>query len=95
MSRDIQYIKEKAVPIMKESGVLRSSLFGSVVRGENKNKSDIDFLIELPESKNLFDVIKLKYRLEDALKRKVDLVEYETVKPGLKEYIHNEQIDIL
>jgi predicted nucleotidyltransferase len=41
----IDQIKTKALPILKEAGVIRSSLFGSYVRNEEREDSDIDMLI--------------------------------------------------
>ena len=39
MVKEIQIIKEKITPILKEVGVLKSSIFGSVARGDNKSNS--------------------------------------------------------
>lgn len=85
----------KAIPVLKEAGVTRSSLFGSYVRGEEREDSDVDFLVELPSEKSLFDLVDLKLKLEDALHKKVDLVEYAMVKPRIRDRIFNEQIQIL
>lgn len=95
MKANLEEIKRKAVPILKEAGVTRSSLFGSVVRGEAKKSSDIDMLIEPPERMGLFEFIGLQHKLEDALKRKVDLGEYSTIKPKLQENILNSAVQIL
>lgn len=48
MKVNVDEIKQKALPILKEAGVTRSSLFGSYVRGEQTNDSDIDILVEEP-----------------------------------------------
>ena len=92
---NLDQIKNKAVPILKEAGVTHSALFGSYVRGENKANSDIDILVDLPKEKGLFDFIELRLKLEDALDKKVDLVEYSTIKPRLKNNILNDQVRIL
>ena len=73
----------------------RSALFGSYARGENKNESDIDILIDLPQDKSLFDFVDLKLKLQEALGRNVDLVEYISIKPQLKNSILKDQIQIL
>lgn len=91
----IDEIKKKAVPILKEAGIKRSSLFGSYVRGEQTDKSDIDLLVEYPKHTSLFDVIALKNRLEDTLGKSVDLVGFDNIKPRLKQYILPEQQPIL
>lgn len=95
MKTNIEDIKNKALPILREAGVRRSGIFGSYVRGENKEHSDIDILVELPKGKSLFDFIELQLSLEKALGRKVDLGEYSTIKPRLRDYILNSQIQIL
>lgn len=95
MKTSIKQIKDKALPILKEAGVRRSSLFGSYVRGENKKGSDIDILVDLPRGKSLFDLVGLKLRLEEVLKNKVDIGTYNSIDPLLKERILKEQIQIL
>lgn len=92
---NIEQIKLKALPILKEAGVTKSSLFGSYIRGDIHDDSDIDILVEFPKEKSLFDFIGLKLRLEEVLEKKVDLVEYDTVKPLLKQYVLSEQLQIL
>ena len=91
----IDQIKEKAVPILKEAGITKSSLFGSYVRGEQREDSDVDLLVEYPEHISLFDVVALKNNLEDTLGKSVDLVGFDSIKPRLKQYILPEQLQIL
>ena len=87
-------IKETVVPILKKHNVKRASLFGSIVSGNYTDKSDIDILVELDDDLSLLDFIDIKLEIEDATKRKVDLVEYATIKPSLKEYILKQQEDL-
>lgn len=91
----IEQIKDKILPILKEAGVKRSSLFGSYVRGDQTKGSDIDILVDFPRGKSLFDFIDLQLKLEDVLGKRVDLGEYTTIKPRLKEYINNEAVRII
>lgn len=90
----IDQITSQIVPILKKHGVIRASLFGSAVRGEMKRGSDVDVLVEIPKEFDLLDFIKIKLNLEKKLRRKVDLVEYDSIKPSLRSYIMNEQISI-
>ena len=95
MTKTIEEIKEKVTPILKQEGVLRSALFGSIVRGEDTQESDVDILIQPPEGMTLFGFIGLEHKLEDALHRKVDLVSYRAIHPVLKDQILSEQVPIL
>ncbi|MFH1769725.1 MAG: nucleotidyltransferase family protein [Parcubacteria group bacterium] len=91
---DIEKIKKIATPILKEKGVIRSSIFGSYAHGKAKEGSDVDFLIEFPEDKSLFDLVDLKLSLEDALGRDVDIAEYRSIKPRIRDVILNSQVAI-
>lgn len=71
----IEEIKEKISPILRAYGVKKASVFGSVSRGDDRPDSDVDLLVERgPEPMGIYKFIGLKYDLEDALGRDVDLV---------------------
>lgn len=91
----IDQIKQKAIPVLKKAGIKRSSLFGSYVRGEQREDSDIDFLVEYPANIDLFTIGELKVDLEEVLGKSVDLVGYSLIKTDLRKYILPEQIQIL
>lgn len=95
MSKEIEAIKEQIVPILKEAGVLRSALFGSVVRGEETPDSDVDILVELPRDKDMFDLIDLETKLESKLQKKMDVVTYRSLHHLLRDAILKEQVRIL
>ena len=94
-AENIEKIRENVIPILKEAGVLRSAIFGSVARGEEGSGSDIDILVELPRSKNYFDLMDLEEKLESVLGRKVDIVTYRSVHHLLRDKIYKEQVKIL
>lgn len=91
----IDEIKGRVALLLRERGVKRSSVFGSCARGEAEAGSDVDLLVDLPDKYTLLDVIHLKQQLEDALGRGVDVVEYDAIKPSLRESILSEQVEIL
>lgn len=91
----IEEIKRRIIPILQHYGVKRAGLFGSWVRGEMREDSDIDILVEIEKDISLLDFVGIKLELEEALGRKIDLVEYNTIKPLLKERILKEQLVIL
>lgn len=94
MTKKITEIKEKILPILKKNDVVRASIFGSFARGEDKDGSDIDILVELREAKGLLFLAGLKFELEDALDRKVDLLTYKAINPRLEKYIYKDEIKI-
>lgn len=80
------------VAILREHGVLHASLFGSVARGEQREDSDIDLLIDLPPGASLMDLSRLGLELEDALGRSVDLVtSFESLHPIIQERLRREE----
>jgi len=91
----IDEIKRKIEPILKRYGVKRAGIFGSVVRGEENEESDIDVLVEIEGRMSLLDFAGLKLELEEVLGRKVDLGEYSVIKPIIKEQILGEEVAIL
>ncbi|MFH1774905.1 MAG: nucleotidyltransferase family protein [Methanobacteriota archaeon] len=95
MKTHIEEIKQKVLPILQRYGVKRVGLFGSCVRGEMREDSDIDILVEIEKDISLLDFVGIKLEIEEALGRKIDLVEYNTIKPLLRERILNEQVIVL
>src|SRR3989344_4580431 len=93
--QDIDQIKRKIVPILKKSGVTRAWIFGSYARGEQNKKSDVDILVEINNEVGLIEFIGLKVSIEELLRRKVDLVEYSTIRPEIRENIIRDEISIL
>ncbi len=87
----IEGITARASPILRRHNVIRAALFGSIVRGEMKKTSDVDVLVEIRGQKSLLDVVALRQELEDAVGRKVDLVQYSAIHPMLRERILKEQ----
>lgn len=95
MKTDLDQIKKKALPILKQAGVIKSSIFGSYVRGEQTKNSDIDILIEAPKEMSLFDLAGLQIDLEEVLDKKVDVITYNSINHLLKDYILKDQVRIL
>ncbi|MBC8174063.1 MAG: nucleotidyltransferase family protein [Candidatus Marinimicrobia bacterium] len=92
---DKEDIKQKILPILQRYGVKKIGLFGSFIRGEMREDSDVDILVEIEKDISLLDFVGLKIEIEEALGEKVDLVEYNTIKPLLRERILKEQVVIL
>ena len=61
---NIEKIKEKIIPILKKHKAIKAGIFGSYARGDYKEKSDIDILVELNKNLSLDEVIMIKIDLE-------------------------------
>ena len=95
MNLNIEQIKNKALPILKNADVVRSSIFGSYARGDIVKESDLDILVEFKGKKSLLDLVGLQLALEKALEKKVDVLTYRSLYPPLREIIEKEQVKIL
>ena len=73
----------------------KASLFGSTVREEMTKGSDIDILVAFKRTKSLLDLARLKIELEEVLKRKVDILTFNSLHPLLEKQILSEQVEIL
>jgi len=81
-----QILKQKRDDILKIAsryGARKVRVFGSVVRGEARPDSNVDFLVELEEGRSLMDLGGLLMDLQKLLGRNVDIV----TEKGLHWYI--------
>ena len=83
------------LPLLQRYDVTRAAIFGSSVRGEMQETSDLDILVEFKGEKSLLDLAGLKIELEELLGRKVDVLTYDSLHPLLKDNILSEQEVIL
>ena len=92
---DLEEVRSKVLPVLKRYGVRRASVFGSLVREETAEESDVDLLVELGDDKSLLDLAGLKIEAEELLGRRVDVLTYNAIHPLLRERILSEQKAIL
>lgn len=67
-------------------------IFGSYVRGEQKENSDVDILVEFSEGATLFDFVGLADYVEKNLNLKVDIVPVDTIREEIKNTILKEAV---
>ena len=76
---------------IRDFGVRRCGFFGSFVRGEATEQSDVDILVEFEPGQKTFDnFMQLAFFLEDLLGRDVDLVTVESLSPHIGPHILKE-----
>ena len=69
----VSFISAHKAEFAREFGVKKIGLFGSYARGEIREGSDIDIVVEL-DTPDLFCLIGIKQSIEEALQKKVDVV---------------------
>jgi predicted nucleotidyltransferase len=92
-----QYIQEKREEILaiaQQHGAFNVRIFGSVARGEEREDSDIDFLVDMEGDRSLLDRIGLIQDLEDLLGRKVDVATVKGLRDYFRERIINQAIPL-
>lgn len=67
-------------------------LFGSFVRAQQSEASDIDILVDFDENADLFDLVGLALFLEEQLQRKVDVVSRSALREELRESVLQEVV---
>lgn len=85
-----QLLKKEIPNLEKKYNVNYLKLFGSYVRNEQTEKSDVDILVDFNKSINIIKYIQLENHLSDLLDIKVDLVMENTLKKRIKHLIINE-----
>lgn len=85
---------DSIVAYFSDKPVIRGYLFGSHVRNEENENSDIDILLEIDYSHqiSLLDLIGWKLDLEEILNRKIDLVAEDGLSKHLKPIIEKEKV---
>ncbi|OYT64722.1 nucleotidyltransferase [Candidatus Bathyarchaeota archaeon ex4484_205] len=90
---EIKKILKKHEKELKEKYKIKKiGIFGSYLRGEAKESSDLDILVEFqPEAEiSLLDFVELENYLNDLLGVKIDLVEKSALKPRIGKQILSE-----
>ncbi len=86
---------EALKPELEERYKVREiGLFGSWVRGEQHEGSDIDVLVEFEEGADLFDWIGLALYLEEAFGRAVDVVPRKALRPELRRAVLEQVVKV-
>jgi uncharacterized protein len=67
--------REEILQIAARRGASKIRVFGSIARGEAGPDSDVDLIVELDSDRTVLDLSELILDLEEALGRRVDVVE--------------------
>ena len=98
MSPELSNILRKLrqlLPLLSKTYKVESlGIFGSYVRQEQRDNSDLDILVTFSDVPSLLKYIELENYLSDTLRVRVDLVMKDALKPAIGEQILREVITV-
>ena len=86
--------RDEILRVAATRGARNIRVFGSVARGENDARSDIDFLVDLEPDRSLFDLSGLLIDLEAVLQTEVDVVTERGLRPRVRERVLREAVPL-
>jgi len=92
-----ELLKTKRGDILKiaaQYGARNVRVFGSVARGDADELSDVDFLVDLDEDRNLLDLGGLLMDLRELLKCDVDVVTADGLRARIKDRVLREAVPV-
>ncbi|MCL0077705.1 nucleotidyltransferase family protein [Peptococcaceae bacterium] len=93
--REIKEIINQRRKELEEKYKVKSiAIFGSYVRGEQIEDSDIDILVEFKEPVSLLHIVSVENYLSDILGIKVDVIPKKNIREELREIILSEAIQV-
>jgi predicted nucleotidyltransferase len=92
LSEILKTLKKNLPELKEEYKISTLEVFGSFVRSEQEEESDLDLLITFTENPGLLKYIKLENFLSDLLGIRVDLVMKDSLKPRLSHNILEEAV---
>ena len=89
----LSILKHEIIDLKERFGVRRIGLFGSIIRNEASDKSDIDILVELdPASISYRKYLDFEIYLQSFFSRTIDIVTTDGLSPYIYPYISREVI---
>ena len=88
-----QAMTQQIAEYFKTQPVVKAWLFGSFARGEEREDSDVDILVQYDRAQpvGLFKISKMHLTLVDLLGKEVDLVDQETMFPWVEESVNQDK----
>jgi predicted nucleotidyltransferase len=77
----------------KEYNIKSIKIFGSYAEGKQKEKSDVDLIVDFKKTPTFIELIKIEEEISKLLDTKVDLLTEEGISPYIKPYI--KEVNIL
>ena len=86
--------RDEILNIAARRGARNVRVFGSMARGDDDERSDIDFLVDLEPDRSLFDLSGLLIDLEAALHSHVAVVTERGLRPRIRDRVLREAVPL-
>ena len=90
----VNILKARLPELADRYGVRTLGVFGSYVRGEEVQDSDLDILVEFKSTPGLFEFVGLEFRLSELLGVHVDLVMRSALRRRIGQRILEEVVQV-
>jgi predicted nucleotidyltransferase len=94
VSRYLDRLRERRDDLTKRYGIASLGVFGSYIRNEQREESDLDVLVSFMTVPGLFKVVELQDELTELLGTSVDLVVRSELKPHIGQRILAEVVEV-
>ena len=89
---ELEKIKEKIKPVAEKYNLVYVWIFGSYAKKKQTKESDVDIIVRTEDVIGGFKIVEVKFALEEALKKKVDIITTGSIKGSLLEDENLEEI---
>ena len=82
---EIEKLKEKIKPVAKKYNLAYVWIFGSYAKKKQKKNSDVDIIVRTEDVLGGFKIVEVKFALEEALEKQVDIITTGSIRGSLLE----------
>jgi predicted nucleotidyltransferase len=92
---EVKHILQQNADILQSKwGVANLAVFGSIIRSEQKESSDIDIIADVPEDMSLLGVVSIRNYLSELLDCSADFIPRSDLRAELRDKILSEAVPI-
>ena len=89
---ELEKVKEKIKPVAKKYNLVYVWVFGSYAKKKQTKDSDIDIIVRTEDVAQGFKIVEVKFALEKALEKQVDIITTGSIKGSLLENENLEEV---
>ena len=89
---ELEKIKERIEPVAKKYNLMYVWVFGSYAKKKQTKDSDVDIIVRTEDVIGGFKIVEVKFALEEALEKQVDIITTGSIKGSLLEDENLEEV---